>query len=301
MTLVSETAQMLRRVIGEDIQLVTNLAGKIENCRLDPSQVTQVILNLAVNARDAMPNGGSLHVETSSVYLDENYAQHHPSVQPGRYVMLAVTDTGTGIEKTLQQRIFDPFFTTKELGKGTGLGLSIVYGIVKQSGGHIWVYSELGYGTSFKIYFPATDLPIQRQPSRAGADARPSGEVLLLVEDDTAIRSNLRECLQQLGYTVFEAGDAQTAIKTCEDLAGRVDLVITDLVMAGKNGHELARELSDRYPQVHVLFMSGYTEDSAVRRDILLRGSPFLQKPFSVADLAKTVQDALVPATLSAE
>lgn len=298
---VSETTQMLRRVIGEDIQLVTNLSDKIENCRLDPSQVTQVILNLAVNARDAMPKGGSLHVETSSVCLDENYAQHHPSVQPGRYVMLAVTDTGTGIEKALQQRIFDPFFTTKEVGKGTGLGLSIVYGIVKQSGGHIWVYSELGYGTSFKIYFPATDLPIQRQLSRADADARPSGEVLLLVEDDTAIRTNLRECLQQLGYTVFEAGDAQSAIKACEELAGGVDLMITDLVMAGKNGHELAQEISDRYPQVRVLFMSGYTEDTAVRRDILLRGSPFLQKPFSVADLAKAVQDALVPATLSAE
>ena len=296
---VSETTQMLRRVIGEDIHLVTNLPDDIENCRLDPSQVTQVILNLAVNARDAMPKGGTLIVETSSVCLDENYAQYHPSVQPGRYVMLAVTDTGTGIEKALQPRIFDPFFTTKEVGKGTGLGLSIVYGIVKQSGGHIWVYSEPGYGTSFKIYFPATDQPIQRQPSRPDVDSRPSGEVLLLVEDEPSIRANLCECLQQLGYTVFEAGDAQSAIETCEEMEGRVDLVITDLVMAGKSGNDLARELSELYPQIHVLFMSGYTEDSATRRDILLRGSPFLQKPFSVADLARAVQDALSPAPVA--
>ena len=292
-SIVNETTQMLRRVIGEDIQLVTSLSENVENSLLDPDQLGQVILNLAVNARDAMPDGGMLHLETSTVDLDEAYATDHPPVQSGRYVMLAVSDTGTGIDKSILPRIFDPFFTTKEQGKGTGLGLSIVYGIVKQSGGYVWVYSEPGHGTTFKVYFPATSRSVERPLLRPDSFARPSGQRLLLVEDDATIRSNMRECLMQMGYRVFEADSGNAALKACVELEGKIDLVLTDLVMAGKGGHELARDLTELYPELRVLFMSGYSEDSAARRDILLRGSPFLQKPFSVADLAKAVQHAL--------
>ena len=291
-TVVSETTQMLRRVIGEDIQLVTNLSDTTENSRLDPDQVAQVILNLAVNARDAMPQGGTLHIETTNVDLDEAYTRDHPPVQPGHYVMLAVSDTGTGIDKSILPRIFDPFFTTKELDKGTGLGLSIVYGIVKQSGGYIWVYSEPGHGTTFKLYFPTTTAS-PRRPTLRDVFVRPSGQTLLVVEDDANIRSNVCQCLQQLGYQASQADSAAAALRVCEELEGKIDLVVTDLVMAGQSGKELANDLAERYPGIRVLFMSGYSEDSAARRDILMRNSPFLQKPFSVADLAKAVQDAL--------
>jgi len=299
-TVVSETSQMLRRVIGEDIALVTNLAEDVENSRLDADQVTQVILNLAVNARDAMPQGGALHIETATVNLDEAYAQEHPPVQPGRYVMLAVSDTGMGMDKSILPRIFDPFFTTKEVGKGTGLGLSIVYGIVKQSGGYIWVYSEPGHGTTFKLYFPATTAPLERPAARAEGLSQVSGQTVLVVEDDRSIRGNVRDCLQQLGYRVLEAENGLTALQVCEQYDGHVDLVLTDLVMAGKSGHALARDLAELYPEVRMLFMSGYTEDSSTRRDILLRGSPFLQKPFSVAELARAVHEALqlIPASV---
>jgi PAS domain S-box-containing protein len=293
-TVVSETTQMLRRVIGEDIQLVTNLSETIENSRLDPDQVGQVILNLAVNARDAMPEGGTLHIETTMVDLDETYTKEHPPVQPGRYVLLAVSDTGTGIDKTILPRIFDPFFTTKELGKGTGLGLAIVYGIVKQSGGYIWVYSEAGHGTTFKLYFPATTESAKPLSLRE-VFVRPSGQSLLVVEDDANIRSNVCQCLQQLGYHTLQAESGLAALQVCEDLQGKIDLVLTDLVMAGKSGNELANDLAQRHPGIRVLFMSGYSEASAARQEILMQGSPFLQKPFSVADLAKAVQDALAP------
>jgi len=292
---VNETIQMLRRVIGEDIQLVTNLSETVENSRLDPDQLAQVILNLAVNARDAMPRGGMLHIETASVDLDENYTKDHPPVQPGRYVMLAVSDTGTGIERSILPRIFDPFFTTKDVGKGTGLGLSIVYGIVKQSGGYIWVYSEPGQGTTFKLYFPVTAAALERPPLRIEGYTRPSGQVVLVVDDDSNIRSNVRDCLQQLGYQVIAADSAAAAFAVCDARQGKIDLLLTDLVMQGTSGHELATEIAERYPGIRMLFMSGYTEETAARREILLRGSPFLQKPFSVADLSKAVHDALVP------
>ena len=292
-SVVSETSHMLRRVIGEDIQLVTKLSDAVDNSRLDPDQVSQVILNLAVNARDAMPEGGTLHIETANVELDDAYAKTHPPVQPGRYVMLAVSDTGTGIDKSILPRIFDPFFTTKEVGKGTGLGLSIVYGIVKQSGGYIWVYSEPGHGTTFKLYFPATTAALESPVLRGETTFRPAGQTVLVVEDEAMIRSNVRECLQQLGYEVLEAESGEIALELCEEHRGKIDLVLTDLVMPGMSGHELAGELAQRHPEVKMLFMSGYTEDSAARRDILLRGSAFLQKPFSVGDLANAVQQAL--------
>jgi CheY-like chemotaxis protein len=292
-SVVSETSHMLRRIIGEDIRLVTNLCDKLENSRLDPNQVGQVILNLAVNARDAMPGGGVLHLETSNVDLDNAYTQEHPPVQPGRYVMLAVSDTGTGIDKSILPRIFDPFFTTKEVGKGTGLGLSIVYGIVKQSGGYIWVYSEPGHGTTFKLYFPAISAALESPVARSEGPSESGGQTVLIVEDEAIIRSNVRECLQQLGYQVLEAENGEAALQICDGLLAKIDLVLTDLVMPGMGGHELAGELAQRHPAVRMLFMSGYTEDSAARRDILLQGSAFLQKPFSVADLSSAVHQAL--------
>ncbi len=292
-SVVSETSHMLRRVIGEDIQLVTNLSNTVDNARLDPDQVAQVMLNLAVNARDAMPDGGTLHIETSNVDLDDVYTKAHPPVQPGRYVMLAVGDTGTGIDKSILPRIFDPFFTTKDLGKGTGLGLSIVYGIVKQSGGYIWVYSELGRGTTFKLYFPATTAAQEVPVARSEIVSRPAGQKVLVVEDEAMIRSNVSECLQQLGYGVLEAENGEAALQLCSKHQGEIDLVLTDLVMPGISGHQLAGELAQRHPEIKMLFMSGYTEDSAARRDILLKGSAFLQKPFSVGDLSNAVQQAL--------
>jgi two-component system, cell cycle sensor histidine kinase and response regulator CckA len=292
-SVVSETLHMLGRIIGEDIRLVTKLCDSLENSRLDPDQVGQVILNLAVNARDAMPDGGILHLETSNVDLDNAYTQEHPPVQPGRYVMLAVSDTGTGIDKSILPRIFDPFFTTKEVGKGTGLGLSIVYGIVKQSGGYIWVYSEPAHGTTFKLYFPAITAPLEDPLARSEAHLEPRGQTILIVEDEATIRGNVRECLQQLGYQVVEAENGQAALQLCDDLHGKIDLVLTDLVMPGMGGHELAGELAQRHPAMRMLFMSGYTEDSAARHDILLQGSAFLQKPFSVADLSNAVRQAL--------
>jgi PAS domain S-box-containing protein len=292
-SVVSDISQMLQRIIGEDIHLVTNLGENVDNCRLDPDQVSQVILNLAVNARDAMPEGGTLHLETRNVNLDDAYTRTHPPVQPGRYVMLAVSDTGTGIDKAILPHIFDPFFTTKEVGKGTGLGLSIVYGIVKQSGGYIWVYSELGHGTTFKLYFPGNGAAPETPVLRSEAASGPAGQTILLVDDEAIIRSNVRECLEQLGYHVLEADGGEAGLRICEQLSGSIDLVLTDLVMPGTGGHQLAAELSRRFPQIGMVFMSGYTENSAARRDILLKGSAFLQKPFSVGDLSRVVREAL--------
>ena len=292
-SVVSETSHMLSRIIGEDIQLVTKFSEPVDNTRLDPNQIAQVILNLAINARDAMPEGGALQLETANVELDDAYTKSHPPVQPGRYVMLAVSDTGTGIDKSILPRIFDPFFTTKEVGKGTGLGLSIVYGIVKQSGGYIWVYSEPGQGTTFKLYFPATTEALEGAAVRSEATFHPAGQTVLVVEDEALIRSNLLECLRQLGYQVLEAESGEVALQLCEQHRGKIALVLTDLVMPGMSGHELAERLAQSHPEVKVLFMSGYTEDTAARRDILTRGSAFLQKPFSVADLSNAVQQAL--------
>jgi PAS domain S-box-containing protein len=289
---VGETSHMLRRVIGEDIHLITKLSPELRNSHLDPDQLNQVIMNLAVNARDAMPNGGTLHLETSNVQLDETYCRTHPPAQAGSYVMLAVSDTGSGIDKTVLPRIFDPFFTTKEVGKGTGLGLSIVYGIVKQSGGYIWVYSELGHGTTFKVYLPTSTKPLEQPVQRAETSGRAQGQLLLVVEDELSIRNNVRDCLQQLGYKVLEAQDGKAALEVCHEHPD-IQVVLTDLVMPRMGGYPLANELAERHPGMRVLFMSGYTEDTATRHDILLKGSPFLQKPFSVADLAQSVQQIL--------
>jgi len=293
-SVVAEISHLLRRIIGEDIELVTRMADRLANARLDPDQLGQVILNLAVNARDAMPSGGLLQLETANVELDEAYCGGHPPTLPGRYVMLSVTDTGTGIAKADLPHIFDPFFTTKEVGKGTGLGLSIVYGIVKQSGGYIWVYSEPGQGTTFKLYFPATDSAPAHVALRGGMAGHTQGQTILLVEDDAAIRANVRNCLQHLGYHALEVESGEAALEACDRSSANIDLVITDLVMPGMGGHQLAEKLQERFPALHVLFTSGYTADNAVRRELLQAGNPFLEKPYTVAALSDAVQEALV-------
>jgi PAS domain S-box-containing protein len=292
-SVVSDTLRLLRRTIGEDIELITHLDAQLHNARLDPDQVAQVIMNLAINSRDAMPDGGTLEIETRNVDLDQSYARDHGPVQPGSYVMLAVSDSGMGIDSAVLPRIFDPFFTTKDLGKGTGLGLSIVYGIVKQSGGYVWVYSEPGHGTTFKLYFPITDANRECEPERVGPQTLTGGKVVLVVEDETQIRQNLCECLRQLGCHVIESPDGLEAIERFKEHQGKIDLVLTDLVMPRMSGHELWIQLSQLDPQLSFLFMSGYTEDSAMRREILSQQNAFLNKPFSVADLSAAIHRAL--------
>ena len=298
-SVVRDTLHMLQRIIGEDVQLVTHLADALSNATLDPDQLGQIVINLAVNARDAMPDGGTLQIETSNVELDEVYARSHPPVQPGRYVLLAVTDSGSGIAKADLPRIFDPFFTTKEMGKGTGLGLSIVYGIVKQSGGYIWVYSEPGLGSTFKLYFPVSYGNVGLVSPRLAGTERPDGQRVLVVEDDAAIRANVCDCLRHLGYAALDAATGEAAVDLCQQAEGTIDVVMTDLVMPGMGGHQLASQIAQRFPGIRLICTSRYTEDGAARRELLREGTVFLEKPYTVAELARAVQRALAPGRLS--
>jgi PAS domain S-box-containing protein len=289
-TVVATMGRMLRRVIGEDVDLVIVARPGLARVNADPGQLEQVILNLAVNARDAMPGGGRLTIETADVDLDEDHARLHAGIGPGRHVMLAVTDTGVGMEATVRDRIFEPFFTTKEVGKGTGLGLSTVYGIVQQSGGTIWVYSEPGRGSTFKIYLPSVnesahqaDLP--PEPPRGGH------ETVLLCEDEADLRELTRDVLEEYGYRVIAAGDGKEALEVAAGFTDRIDLLLTDVVMPRMNGSELAKTLA-RERGVRVLYMSGYTETSMVRGDAA-PGAGFLQKPFSPVVLARAVRELL--------
>ena len=291
-TVVTDTLQLLRRTIGEDVDVATRFDEELASTRLDPDQLAQVIMNLAINSRDAMPQGGTLSIETRNVTLDANYARNHAPVQPGKYVMLAVTDSGTGIDNAILPRIFDPFFTTKEVGKGTGLGLSIVYGIVKQSGGYVWVYSEPGKGTTFKLYFPVTDAQPANSEQRADILPLACEKRILVVEDEPEIREHLCECLRQLGYEVLEAADGQEAVELFEKHPGKVDMVLTDLVMPRMGGQELWTRLTALDPEIGFLFTSGYTQDNALRREMLSPHNLFLTKPFSVADLSNALQRA---------
>ncbi|HEX8096706.1 MAG TPA: ATP-binding protein, partial [Pyrinomonadaceae bacterium] len=293
-TTVSEVDQMLRRLIGEDVEVVCVLAPDLGLIKADQSQVEQVLMNLVVNARDAMPGGGKLTVETANVYLDEEYAARHVAARPGYYVQLVVSDTGTGMSEETQARIFEPFFTTKEMGKGTGLGLSTVYGIVKQSAGSVWVYSELGTGTTFKVYLPRVDEEAEEVRAKSRPAELPRGdETILLVEDDEMVRTMTRGILEMSGYRVQEAKLGEEALRLFAERGASVDLLLTDVVMPQMSGKQLRDCLSAVRPDLPVLFMSGYTDEAVVHHGVLSQGAAFLQKPFTPAGLLQKVREVL--------
>ncbi len=293
-SVVVEMEKMLRRVIGENIDLRAVLEPQLGNVKADPGQIEQIILNLVVNARDSMPDGGKVTIETDNVYLDEEYAKHHVGAHAGHYVMLAVSDTGMGMDEKTRARIFEPFFTTKELGKGTGLGLSTIYGIVKQSGGNIWVYSEVGRGTTFKIYLPRVDEEAQQyQRTSTGEEPVRGTETVLLVEDEDMVRKLAYQILRASGYRVLEASGGGEALQICDSHEGPIDLLLTDVIMPEMSGRELAVSLQERWPALRVLFMSGYTDDAIVHHGVLEAGANFVQKPFTPDVLATKVRDAL--------
>ena len=291
---VRETEKLLRRLIGEDVELRAALAPGLGTVKADPGQIEQVLMNLAVNARDAMPQGGKLTIGTENVYIDAEYAAHHVTVAPGRYVMLAVSDTGAGMDGGTLSRIFEPFFTTKEQGKGTGLGLSTVYGIVKQSGGYTWVYSEVGQGTTFKIYLPRLDAGAQgyRQTPEP-AEGLGGTETILLAEDDEMVRAMTRLILSDHGYRVLAAANGTAALSICERTEEPIHLLLTDVVMPGMSGRELADRLARLRPEMKVLFMSGYTDDAIIHHGVLDEGINFLQKPFAPDTLTRKVREVL--------
>jgi len=294
--IVTNMTKILQRIIGEDIQLATVLEPKLWPVKVDPGQMEQVIMNLALNARDAMPRGGQLMIETANVNLNEEFTRQHVSMKPGAYVKMTVRDTGCGMDKETLNRIFEPFFTTKEKGKGTGLGLSTVYGIIKQSGGNIWAASELGQGSTFTIYLPkdTSAVPKKYRPKPAQPPLPIRGtETILLVEDEAAVRSMLRQTLESNGYKVLEAPDGQEAINICQNYPGPIHLLLTDVIMPGMNGRELSQILSRRFPKLKVLFMSGYPDNSIVHLGTLEPPTMFLQKPFTLSTLEMKVREIL--------
>jgi PAS domain S-box-containing protein len=301
---VTENLKMLTRVIGEDIDLVMIPAAELGSVRADAGQIEQVIMNLAVNARDAMPSGGRVTIETSNVSFDEEHARLHPPLTPGNYVMLVISDTGAGMDAETQSRIFEPFFTTKGT-KGTGLGLSTVYGIVKQSGGYVWVYSEIGKGTTFKIYFPrvAETVPsaIALAVSPESPRTEPGTETILLVEDETNLRYLARQFLEKEGYRVIDASDGMVAMQIALAHEGVIHLLLTDVIMPGMNGRELAQRIVEMRPNVKVLYMSGYTENVIGRNGTLDAGVRLLQKPFTLRDLKGKVRETLDSIPLNVE
>jgi PAS domain S-box-containing protein len=293
--LLRDMEKMLHRVIGEDIELVTLLAEDLGRTKIDPGQIEQVILNLAVNARDAMPSGGKLTIETANVELDEAYAINHDRMAAGRYVMLSVSDTGQGMTSEVKEQIFDPFFTTKEKGKGTGLGLSMVYGIVKQSGGNVSVYSEPGHGTAFKVYLPRVEEETSALARRDEASSMPRGdETVLLVEDEPSVRDLAVHVLRRQGYNVLEAPDGNRAFLLAQNHSGeKIHLLVTDVVMPQMGGRELANRLKSIRSDIKVLFISGYTDNAIVHHGVLDPGIEFLQKPFSPSALVQKVREVL--------
>jgi PAS domain S-box-containing protein len=291
---VASTEKMLRRLIGEDIEVATTFSSTPLTVMIDPGQLEQVMMNLAVNSRDAMPNGGKLSLETASVTIDAAYAQDHWPVTPGQFAMLAVSDIGVGMDDDTRSRIFEPFFTTKAVGQGTGLGLATVYGIVKQSNGFIWVYSEPGKGTSFKIYFPLLDQAPDEYTAGTASEAPPNGtETILLAEDEAAVRAAARQILERYGYNVLEAPNGTVALSMAHRRGIAIDLLLADVVMPEMSGRELAERFSKLKPRAKVLFMSGYTDDAIVRHGVLRPGTAYLQKPFSPDTLARKVREVL--------
>jgi two-component system cell cycle sensor histidine kinase/response regulator CckA len=298
---VGDMGRLLQRVIGEDIEMELNLAPQLGRVKADPHQIGQVLMNLVVNARDAMPQGGKLTITTDNIALDDTYAHMHVGVVPGPHVMLAVSDTGTGMSPEVQSRLFEPFFTTKPAGKGTGLGLASVYGIVKQSGGNVWVYSEVGHGTTFKVYLPLVDatadeaMPaaLSPQPAAPPPAMSTNGATILLVEDNPSLEQIARRILKRYGYSVLSAPSAEEAVRVSRGHAGAIDLLLTDVVMPGQSGPSLATLLTTERPAMRVLHMSGYTDDAVVRHGALSGTATFLQKPFTPEGLGRKVREVL--------
>jgi PAS domain S-box-containing protein len=292
---LSQIKKMLGRIIGEDIELKIHCASDLWLITIDPILIEQVVMNLSINARDAMPKGGTLIIETSNILLDEAYASHHTEVTPGHYVMLTISDTGIGMDAETKSHIFEPFFTTKVKGKGTGLGLATVYGIVKQSGGHIWVYSEIDHGTTFKIYLPRSDTREQSEAIKKEAEAVKGGtETILVVEDDENVRTLIGKVLRPYGYTILEAPGGNQALELLDQQHVDLDLLITDVVMPEMGGRQVADAVTARYPPgIGILFMSGYTDNAIVHHGVLDADTNFLQKPFSPKGLAKKVRQVL--------
>jgi CheY-like chemotaxis protein len=291
---ITDTTKMLERVIGEDIQLVIALKPKTGLVSVDPGQLSQIIMNLAVNARDAMPQGGTLSIETANIILEPVAAREKVGILPGAYVMLAVCDTGHGIDDSILQHIFEPFFTTKEVGRGTGLGLATVYGIVKQSGGNIEVESREGVGTTFRIYLPRVEDESEAAEVKNTSTELPTGtETILLVEDEELVRNLSREILETCGYTVIKARDGLEALECCDKGDCKIDLLMTDIVMPRMGGRELVEKLTEKLPNLKILFTSGYTDNEMVRRGIIETSTHFIQKPFTLDALAHKVREVL--------
>jgi PAS domain S-box-containing protein len=292
--LVLGLESMVSRLIGENIELRTVPDGDLWPVKVDPGQIEQILVNLAVNARDAMPDGGKLLIETSNVDLDADYCTRHPYATPGRFVMLAVTDTGHGMSEEVKKHIFEPFFTTKPKGSGTGLGLSTIYGAVKQSGGSIEVHSEEGRGTTFRIYLPRVEGEVPKPERDNGPADLPEGsETVLLVEDEEIVRNLCFKLLERFGYTVLQASNGDEAIDLAKEHGGRIDLLMTDVVMPGMNGRELADRLVAFHPEMKVLFTSGYTDDAIVHHGVLDEGVSFIGKPYSLSGLARKIREVL--------
>jgi len=292
--IVRDLEKMLCRTIGENIELTIKLQENLGRVKADVGQIEQVMMNLAINARDAMPNGGKLIIELAGEELDETYVRKHAGVEPGKYVMISVSDTGEGMAPEIREKIFEPFFTTKETGKGTGLGLSTVYGIVKQSGGHIWVYSEKGHGTVFKIYLPEVEGEADQPVEKAREEETPPGEgKILVVEDEPSVRELTAEFLRKQGYTVLEAQHGNEALRTSREHEGPIDLLVTDVVMPGMTGRELVERLSLTRPGMKVLYMSGYADDAVIQQGVLEEGVNYIQKPFSIGKFAHKVREVL--------
>jgi PAS domain S-box-containing protein len=291
-TVCREIEKMLKRIIGEDIELETDLRD-VKRIRIDRGQLEQVLLNFAVNARDAMPTGGRLKIATRMVDLDEAYVRTHPEFALGKYIEISVSDTGLGMDETTRQHLFEPFFTTKEVGKGTGLGLATVFGIIKQNSGHVNAYSELGQGSVFRVYLRPTDQPIEQQTHVASTEAITGSETILLVEDENQLRTVMKMYLESLGYSVIAASNGNEAMRLLGTNGSNVALLVTDVVMPGSSGGTLAQQVLQKKPGLPVLFMSGYTDDAMLRHGFEEGTFPFLRKPFSLHELVAKIREIL--------